>query len=150
GFSYLSILTGLPFFFYLGFGAGGPAFFWTWPTVFLGQLSVALCFAELAAEYPLSGGIYQWSKQIGTRAWGWMTGWIYLACLVVTLASVALALQATLPQIAPWTQFIGDRGDAADSATNAVILGCILIAVTTLLNSFGVRLLARINNLGVF
>src|SRR4029077_4517628 len=52
GFSYLSILTGLPQLFYLGFGAGGPAFFWTWPTVLAGQALVALCFAELAAEYP--------------------------------------------------------------------------------------------------
>src|SRR5205807_9751970 len=46
GFSYLSILTGLPQLFYLGFGAGGPAFFWTWPTVLAGQALVALCFAE--------------------------------------------------------------------------------------------------------
>jgi urea carboxylase system permease len=150
GFSYLSILTGLPFFFYLGFRAGGPAFFWTWPTVFLGQFMIALCFAELAARYPLSGGIYQWSKQTGARGVGGMAGWIYLACSVVTLASVALALQATLPQIAPWFQVIGNRDDSTDSATNAVLLGCILIAVTTLLNSFGVRLLSRINNLGVF
>src|SRR5436309_13091542 len=57
GFSYLSILTGLPQLFYLGYGAGGPAFFWTWPVVFLGQFLVALCFAELAASYPLAGGV---------------------------------------------------------------------------------------------
>src|SRR6516162_1754356 len=62
GFSYLSILTGLPQLFYLGYAAGGPAFFWTWPAVFLGQFLVALCFAELASRYPLSGGVYQWSK----------------------------------------------------------------------------------------
>jgi hypothetical protein len=49
GFSYISILTGVFQLFYLGFGAGGPAFFWTWPAVFLGQLLNALCFAELAA-----------------------------------------------------------------------------------------------------
>ena len=56
GFSYISILTGVFQMFYVGYGAGGPAFFWTWPAVFLGQLTVALCFAELAAQYPLSGG----------------------------------------------------------------------------------------------
>jgi urea carboxylase system permease len=36
-----------------------------------------------------------------------------------------------------------------DSAKNAVLLGCVLIALTTLINSIGVRLLARINNIGV-
>ena len=45
---------------------------------------------------------------------------------------------------------IGTIDDPSDSATNAVFLGCVLIAVTTILNSFGVRLLSRINNVGVF
>ena len=55
GFSYISILTGVFQMFYVGYGAGGPAFYWTWPLVFLGQFTVALCFAELAARYPLVG-----------------------------------------------------------------------------------------------
>src|SRR6516225_11889335 len=66
GFSYLSILTGIFQLFHQGFSQGGPAFFWTWPMVFLGQLMVALCFAELAAQYPLSGGVYQWSKYVAS------------------------------------------------------------------------------------
>src|ERR1700693_3659530 len=95
GFSYISILTGMFQMFYLGYGSGGPAFFWSWPLVFAGQFLVALCFAELAAHFPLSGSVYQWSKQIGHRAIGWLAGWIYLACLIITLAAVALALQIT-------------------------------------------------------
>src|SRR5262245_30791311 len=75
GFSYISILTGLFQTFYLGFNAGGPAFFWTWPTVLVGQFLVALGFAELSAQYPLSGGVYAWSKSVGSGAVGWMTGW---------------------------------------------------------------------------
>src|SRR5229473_249522 len=150
GFSYLSILTGMFQMFHLGFAAGGPAFFWTWPTVFVGQFLVALCFAELAAHYPLSGGVYQWSKHVGSRAVGWMTGWIYLACLIITLAAVALALQTTLPQIAPGFQIVGDVNNETDRAKNAVLLGCILIAFSTLINSIGIGLLAKINNVGVF
>jgi urea carboxylase system permease len=150
GFSYISILTGLFQMFHLGFGVGGPAFFWTWPTVLAGQFLVALCFAELAAHYPLSGGVYQWSKHVGSGAVGWMAGWVYLACLVVTLAAVALALQTTLPQIAPAFHLVGNPADDTDKAKNAVLLGCFLIAFSTLINSFGVGLLARINNVGVF
>ena len=75
GFSYISMLTGVFQMFYLGYGAGGPAFFWTWPVVFLGQLSVGLCFAELAAHYPLSGG-YTSGRDGSVRVpWaGWPAG----------------------------------------------------------------------------
>ncbi len=149
GFSYISILTGVFQMFYVGYGAGGPAFFWTWPAVFLGQLTVALCFAELSAQYPLSGGIYQWSRRTGGRAVGWMAGWVYLCGSVISLSAVALAPQATLPQISPVFQLIGDSSNLSDTARNAVILGCVLIAATTVINVAGVRLMARINNVGV-
>ena len=85
GFSYLSILTGICQLFHEGFGQAGPAFFWTWPIVFAGQFFVALCLAELAAHYPLSGGVYQWSKHVGSGAIGWMTGWFYLASLIISI-----------------------------------------------------------------
>ena len=150
GFSYLSILTGIFQLFHEGFGRAGPAFFWTWPVVFAGQFTVALCFAELAAHYPLSGGVYQWSKGTGSRGLGWLTGWVYLASLVISLSAVALALQVTLPPVASWFQVVGEAGDPSAQAWNAVFLGCVLIAFTSLVNSLGVRLLARINNLGVF
>ena len=150
GFSYISILTGMFQMFYLGFGVGGPAFFWSWPLVLFGQFTVALMFAELAAHYPLSGGVFQWTKLIGGKDLGWMVGWIYTACLVVTLAAVALALQNSLPQISEKFQFVGNSNNATDAATNAVLLGCILIFTSTIINSVGVDLLAKINNLGVF
>ncbi|MFO0890716.1 MAG: amino acid permease [Isosphaeraceae bacterium] len=148
-FSYISILTGVSQMFYMGFAAAGPAFFWTWPVVLLGQFSVALGFAELAAQYPLSGGVYQWSRRVGSPALGWLTGWIYLACSVISLAAVALALQATLPQIDGGFQMLGDGSNPEDRAWNAVVLGCGLIALTTMINVIGVRLMARINNVGV-
>ncbi|WP_422931484.1 amino acid permease [Singulisphaera sp. PoT] len=149
GFSYLSILTGLPQLFYLGYGAGGPSFFWSWPIVFVGQFLVALCFAELSAYYPLAGGVYQWSRQIGPTWVGWMAGWVYLGCAVITLASVALALQATLPQISPVFQVIGRHDHPEDAARNAVLLGCVLLVFSMLVNAIGVRLLSKINNIGV-
>jgi len=149
GFSYISILTGVFQMFYLGYGAGGPAFVWTWPSVFLGQLSVGLCFAELAAAWPLSGGVYQWSRRAGGRAVGWLAGWVYLSGSIVSLAAVAMALQGTLPQVSRAFQLVGDPSVKADSARNAVVLGCALIAATTAINVGGVRLMARINNVGV-
>ena len=150
GFSYLSVLTGSSQLFHIGYAAGGPAFFWTWPAVFAGQFLVALCFAEMAARYPLSGGVYQWSKQAASSSVGWIAGWVYLACSIITLASTSLALQASLPQLSPWFQLVGSAEIAADRARNAVFLGCGLIVLSTLINSVGIKLLSRINNVGVF
>ena len=150
GFSYISILTGLFQMFHLGYGVAGPAFFWTWPFVLTGQLLVALCFAELASRFPLSGGVYQWAKFTGNPFFGWMTGWIYLACLIVTLAAVAMALQVSMPQISSSFQIIGNSDDAKSVAINAILLGSILVVISTIINVRGIKLLAVINNIGVF
>ncbi len=53
GFSFVSILTTVFQLFFLGYGFGGAAFFWTWPIVFGGQLLVALNFSTLAARFPI-------------------------------------------------------------------------------------------------
>ncbi|MDI9895104.1 amino acid permease [Rhodococcus sp. IEGM 1381] len=150
GVSYISILTGTFQLFYFGFGTAGPAYLWSWPAVFVGQLCVALCFMELAAKYPVAGSVYNWSKLLGRRIVGWSAGWLMLTASIVTLAAVALALQLNLPRIWSGFQIIGDGSGATDFAANAVLLGAILIAITTLINALGVRLMAMINSAGVF
>src|SRR5439155_3966215 len=101
GFSYISILTGMFATSGYGFFFGGPAFVWTWPVVFTGQLLVARQFAELSAHYPLAGSAYQWSKQVAGRAWAWHTGLVYLWAQLVTVAAVSVTWQVILPQISP-------------------------------------------------
>ncbi|MGW1838968.1 APC family permease [Streptomyces sp. NPDC002067] len=149
GISYISILTGTFQLFYFGVSHGGPAYWWSWPMVFCGQLMVALCFCELAARYPVAGSIYNWAKQLGGPHAGWLGGWMMLTATMVSLAAVALAYQVTLPQISSWFQFIGDGSGKTDAAANAVLLGSVLILFTTLVNAFGVKLMARINSAGV-
>src|SRR3954451_10231188 len=148
-FSYISILTGMFQLFAFGFGYAGPAFWWSWILVFAGQFAVALCFAELAARYPIAGSVYQWGKQVAGRTVAWFAGWIMLIASIVTVAAVAIAWQIILPQISSKFQFVGDGTGAHDFSENAVILGVILIAFTTTVNIIGVRLMSRINNVGV-
>src|SRR5918992_3575918 len=150
GVSYISILTGTFQLFYFGFGAGGPAYLWSWPMVFVGQLAVALCFAELAARYPLAGSLYNWTKRLAGRTTAWMTGWTMLTASIVTLSATALAYQVTLSQLWSGFQIVGDGTGTYDFAVNAVVLGSALILFTTLVNAFGVKLMARINSTGVF
>ncbi|MBZ9643687.1 APC family permease, partial [Streptomyces sp. PSKA30] len=150
GISYISILTGTFQLFYFGYGSGGPAYWWSWPMVFAGQFMVALCFAELAARYPVAGSVYNWSKKIGNPHLGWLAGWMMLVASIVSISAVALAYQLTLPQISDVFQFVGDGTGTYDVATNAVILAAVLILFTTVVNAFGVKLMARINTAGVF
>lgn len=151
GFSFVSILTTVFQLFGFGYTFGGPLFFWTWPVVLAGQLLVALNFAELAARYPLAGSVYQWAKQLGKGFLGWLAGWMMLLGCVVALAAAAIALQVVLPSVWDGFQVVG--GDSSvtspSGAANAVLLGTVLLVFTTAVNAGGVRLMARINDVGV-
>ena len=161
GFSYISILTGMFQTSYLGFLFAGPAFIWAWLVVLFGQMMVALQFAELSAHYPLAGSVYQWSKQVAGKAWSWNTGWIYLCAQIVTVPAVALAWQVILPQISTRFQVFKCTPSAScpdpsfplfnnpDFAKNAILLGIVMITLTTIINVMGVSVLSRINNVGV-
>ncbi|MFN7244771.1 MAG: amino acid permease, partial [Dietzia cercidiphylli] len=151
GFSFVSILTTIFQLFGLGYGFGGPAFFWTWPIVFAGQFLVALCFAELAARYPISGAIYQWSRRMGGEVVGWFGGWFMILAQIVTASAAAIALQVVLPNIWSGFQIIGDDPalTSPSGAANAVLLGSVLLVITTTINSLGIRWMAYVNNIGV-
>ena len=154
GFSYISIMTGVFQLFGFGFATGGPAVFWTWPLVFVGQLAVALCFAEMAGQFPLAGSVCQWSKQIAGPGTSWMAGWIMSIGAIVTAAAVAVAYQIILPQVSLAFQIVGGSADAGltstpNGARNAILLALGLVVFTTVVNIIGVRLMAKLNNLGV-
>jgi urea carboxylase system permease len=154
GFSYISILTGVFELFGFGILNAGPAVWWSWVIVFIGQFAVAMCFAELAGQFPLAGSVYQWSKRMGSDFVSWMTGWILIIGSIVTVAAVAVAWQVVLPQVSTKFQFVGSAADAGlyttpDGAKNALILGAILVVFATIINMLGVKIMARINNFGV-
>src|ERR1700744_483031 len=154
GFSYISILTGVFELFGFGFLNAGPAVWWSCWGVFAGQFAVALCFAELAGQFPLAGSVYQWSKRVGSDFVSWMTGWILIIGSIVTVAAVAVAWQVVLPQVTTKLQFIGGAANAGsystpDGAKDALILGAIPVIIATVVNMLGVRVMAMINNIGV-
>lgn len=138
-FSYISVSTGTFALFALGIGTGGPAFFWSWPIVAIGQLLVALNFAQLASHYPVAGSIYQWSRRVASPGVGWFTGWFYLGATLLTITAVAFTLPLTLSPIFGW----------ALTAGNEVKIALAAIILTTILNIAGVRVLSLINNIGV-
>lgn len=150
GVSYISVLTGVFGLFYLGFGAAGPAYSWSWVMVFAGQLMVALCFAELASRYPVAGSCYNWAKKLASPTTSWLAGWAVIFASIFTASAVALTYQITLPQVWSGFQFIGDGTGPHDFTLNGVILAGALIVFCALVNAFGVKLTSVINSIGVF
>lgn len=151
GFSFVSILTTVFAFFPLGFALGGPAFFFTWPIVFICQFCVCLVFAELSGKFPVAGAIYQWSRRLAGNAVGWFAGWFMLIGYIVSIAALAIAMQTVLPPIWSGFQIVGTDMDplSVDGATNGIILGSITIVLCTIISAAGVRFMARITVTGV-
>jgi urea carboxylase system permease len=151
GFSFISVLTTVFQFFAFGYSFGGPRFFWTWPAVLLGQLMVAACFAELAARYPISGAVYQWSSRLSNAVFGWYAGWIMVLGQIVVVSAAALALQVVLPPVWSGFQLIGTDTSpvSSDGAANAAVLGIALLVVTTTVNLLDNKVMSVVNRAGV-
>jgi len=145
-FSYISPSTGIFTLFSLGLITLGGVFIWTWPVVALGQFIVALNFAEVSSHYPIAGSVFQWTKYLANRSYSWFTGWIYLFAGIITVAAVV----ATLPiALIPALNGLGWHSLNAASLHTQLVVALITLAVITVLNIYGVRLVALINNTGV-
>jgi amino acid transporter len=143
-FSYISPSTGIFTLFILGLGLAGPAFFWSWPIVIVGQLIIGLNFAEVSAHFPVAGSVYQWTKYLSNRTYAWFTGWIYLFAGVITVAGVVATVPLVLiPLLNNLGMSIPSTPDAQRNTAALVLLS------TTLLSIFGVRIVAFVNNTGV-
>ena len=139
-FSYISVSTGTYTLIALGLGVGGPAFFWSWPLVVLGQTFVALNFAELASHFPVAGSIYQWSKRLSHKTLGWFTGWFYFWAGVLTVSAVA----ATVPLVLSSIFNIDLTSKDPTGITNmGVFLGLLSLLTSSVINAFGIRLLSN-------
>jgi amino acid transporter len=134
GFTYLSPVVGVYTIFASAFIAGGPPMWWTYLLVGLGQLMVCLVFGEIVSQFPISGGLYPWARRLMGKRWAWMAGWVYAWALCCTMAGVATGVAPFLAQLF--------NVESTPAATTVIAL--VLIAITTLLNLSGTRLLARV------
>ncbi|MBK7863524.1 MAG: amino acid permease [Archangiaceae bacterium] len=138
-FCYISPVVGVYSLFGYGLNAAGPAFVWGIPLVAVGQLFVALVFAEVASAYPVAGALYQWGKLLIGPRYGWMVGWIYGWALLVTIAAVDFAGAPFLAQLlrldGPPVLIVG--------------IAAALLLVHTIFNVVGVKASAFITKLGV-
>jgi urea carboxylase system permease len=143
-FSYISPSTGIFTLFALGLTTIGGVFIWSWPIVAAGQLIIALGFAELSSHYPVAGSVFQWTKYLAGKTYSWFAGWIYLFAGILTITAVCV----TLP-LALIPAFNNMGWNITNNLHNQRIFAIITLVSITILNIFGVRLVAIINNTGV-
>lgn len=129
-FAFISPIVALYAIFALVIGTGGPAAWWGFAFVLVGQLLLAAVFAECASRWPLEGSVYQWARRTRGTAYGWFTGWAYLWTLVIAMAAVAYGAAGFLPVVLDIEPF--GKGDQL-----LVALG--LLAFATLANTAGRR-----------
>jgi amino acid permease (GABA permease) len=147
-FTIISILSGCLTLYGFGMNTGGPVMIvWGWPIVGLMTLLVGLAMAEVCSSFPTAGGLYYWSAKLAPSngaAWSWFTGWFNFLGQVAVTAGIdfgaAFFLNALLD-----LQF----GFSATPGHTILLFGCILL-VHALLNSVGVKLVSRLNDISVW
>lgn len=140
GFTYLSPGAGVLSIFALGLATAGPPSIWWFVIVAAGQLLVALVFGEVVSQYPITGGIYPWTRRLWGRRYAWMAAWIYLAALVVTTTSV---VQFAIP-------FLANLFHIPVSPTSGLLIALGLLVVAFVLNSTGTKTLALVARIGFY
>ncbi|MDF9906711.1 APC family permease [Pseudomonas laurylsulfatiphila] len=140
GFATVSPVVGIYSVMSLGAVSAGPSWVWIVPLCLALQLLVALVYAELASQYPLAGGCYQWVKRLAGDRWAWFTGFMYLASALASLTTVAYLGGFWL-----WLFFTGEP----PSANAQVFCGAVLLLVGLGVNLFGINPLKHFVNAGI-
>ena len=139
-FSFISITTGIFTNYQFIIQTAGPAAIWSWAITVVGQLLVALIFAELAGIIPVSGYSYQWMKRLSTPFVSWITGWISFCFLILVIPAVDWGLAPVLAGLL--------NIPISDQNIMLIVMGTILVQV--ILNIIGVKIATIINNGAVF
>jgi amino acid transporter len=134
GFTYLSPVVGVYSLFALALAAGGPPMFWWIAICGIGQFLVALVFSEIVSQYPIAGGVYPWARRLWGKGYAWMTGWVYGFALIATIASVTYG-------VGP---FVAGLLGMESSQNLTIIIAIALIAIVTLINFGGTKLLGQV------
>jgi amino acid transporter len=119
---------------------GGPAFIWAIPIIFALQMLLALTWAELSSHYPLTGGIYQWARQLGGDFLGWITGLFYVVAIILVMPAVGTVMNVVLS---------GLFTHLTVTLSHQVIISILTALAAGILIATSVRVVAILNSIGV-
>ena len=146
-FSIISVLTGAILLFGFGLRFAGPAInTYGWPLVSVFVLIVAASMAELASAYPTAGGLYFWAHRLGGRKFAWVTAWFNMIGQITITSGINIA--AAIYIIGALSRITGHQ-----FSTNwyfYVLVMVLIMIPQMLINMFGIKLTARLNNFSVW
>jgi amino acid permease (GABA permease) len=148
-FTIISILSGCLTLYGYGMNTGGPVLItWGWPIVGIMTLFVGLSMAEVCSSFPTAGGLYYWAAKVAPRngpAWSWFTGWFNFLGQVAITAGIdfgcAFFINALLDIQWGWSDTV---------PWHTIVIFAAVLLLHGVLNTFGVRLIAILNNVSVF
>src|SRR6266699_4503771 len=120
----------------------------TWILTGLLTISAALSYGELAALFPHAGGQYVYLREAFSPLWGFLYGWtLFLVIQTGTIAAVAVGFAKFLGVIWPKISIdnyiiapIRITSGYAISLSTAQLVGVLLIALLTFMNTRGLNL----------
>ena len=149
-FSIISILTGAVLLYGYGLKFAGPIVNTVgWPLVSLFTLAVAASMAEIASAFPTAGGLYFWALRLGGRRWGWITAWMNMIGQVTITAGINIG--AAIYLIGAATSIFGlpARPLYTSWSFQVAVMAAIMVP-QVLINIYGIRLTALLNNISVW
>ncbi|MGW6915175.1 APC family permease [Kitasatospora sp. NPDC054939] len=139
GFAVVSPVVGLYAVSQVGLGVAGGAWVWALPVCLVGQLLVVAVYSELASQWPLAGGAYQWSRRLVGPTFAWLTGWMWQ--FAVMFANTTVAYLAS-----PW--FFALFG-LTPTPARLVLVAAAFMLLCALVNAYGINLLRLFVSLGI-
>ena len=110
-------------------------------------LMAALSYGELAAMMPKAGGQYVYLREAFSPLWGFLYGWtLFLVIQTGTIAAVAVGFARYMGVLVPWVSESNYLiapirfGGYAISLSTAQLVGLLLIALLTFMNTRGLKL----------
>ena len=150
-FTIISILSGCLTVYQYGLLHGGPPVM-TWGWLFVGVIVIfaGLSMAEICSAYPTAGGLYYWAAKLapGNSApiWSWFTGWFNLLGQVAVTAGISFGCSYSI------SAFLGEVTGNSFWVERTSIIGILAVVLFCqgLLNTFGIRLVALLNDVSVY
>jgi amino acid permease (GABA permease) len=147
-FTIISILSGCLTLYGYGMATGGPAVIvWGWPFVGIMTLFVGLSMAEVCSSFPTAGGLYYWSAKLARKngpAWSWFTGWFNFLGQVAVTAGIDFGAAFFI------NAFLALQWNVSTKPYATIIIYGIVLLVHGLLNQFGIKLVALLNDISVW
>lgn len=133
GFSGISPVVGLYAVVLVGTALAGPAWVWVLPVALAGQCLLLTVYAQLARDFPIAGGAYQWTRRLVGPRYGWFTGWVAICAYAAANTTVAYLG-------APWALTLLEIEPTANAV---VVTGMVLVLICAAAGVMGVGVLGR-------